>query len=327
MPPKHHQAHITAVLRDPHVSSPTSPSSTTSSSTATSYEQRIGAARRRHSIKHDAADLPFFPPHAGGIADAAAGDEHDGEGVGNVPSTPTQVLSSLKDYDEFAKKEGERGRFTVGLTEMPDWYVDNMYLLRGYRRITNSYLGCIKSLSYLHNETGNVLSHAFGFAGFIVLAQVFYGWLTVETSTWADYLIMGTFFLGAVVCLGLSTTFHLCCCHSRGVAAIWLRGDYVGIVTLIMYGDDETSALISSGVIYFIGAVVYASRVPERWAPGKFDIWFHSHQIFHILVVAAAVVHYYGVVEQQRWWHTNNHQCALSPDQVVRTLLGKLYIP
>ncbi|TPX59883.1 hypothetical protein PhCBS80983_g02144 [Powellomyces hirtus] len=383
MPPKA-QAHITAVMND-----------TCSSQESSSYEQRIGEARnrRRHSLKgSDRSDLAATSPNG----EPEVVDSH-------VPTTPKEVLANLEDYYSYKPKQGEVNRFTVALKDMPEWYVDNVYLLRGYRRITNSYLGCVKSLTYLHNETGNVLSHALGAAGFIVLAQVFYGWLTVETSTWADMLIMGTFFLGAVVCLGLSTTFHLCCCHSRGVAAIWLRGDYVGIVTLIMgsfvpsiyygffcnpslqavyltiivifgitticitvspkffapkyrllrtglfvsmgltgivplahaltkYGYHMTrhalssGALISSGVIYFIGAVVYTARVPERWAPGKFDIWFHSHQIFHVLVVAAAVVHYFGVVEQQRWWHTHNHQCALSPEQLVRNLVTRFHL-
>ncbi|KAI8822169.1 hemolysin-III related-domain-containing protein [Fimicolochytrium jonesii] len=365
---------------------------------STSYEQRLGAARRRRSVTIGEAEYSATHPPAAkgkGKNNATAADPP------LVPTTPSAVLSSLDDYKPLPAKEGEPNRFTVPITDIPDWYVDNVYLLRGYRRITNSYLGCVKSLSYLHNETGNVLSHGVGAAGFIVLAQVFYGWLTVETSTWADKTIMGLFFLAAIVCLGLSTTFHLCCCHSRGVAAIWLRGDYVGIVLLIMgsfvpsiyygffcnpslqavylsiivifgitticitvspkffapkyrllrtglfvamgftgvaplvhavvkYGSHMTKhalssgSLISSGIIYFIGAVVYISRVPERWWPGRFDIWFHSHQIFHILVVAAAFVHYLGVVEQQKWWHEHNRQCALSPDQIVRNLIGKL---
>ncbi|XP_066285268.1 uncharacterized protein [Branchiostoma lanceolatum] len=49
------------------------------------------------------------------------------------------------------------------------------------------------------------------------------------------------------------------------------------------------------GLLYIVGAVMYATRVPERFFPGKFDLWFHSHQIFHVLVVAAAFVHYHGM--------------------------------
>lgn len=51
------------------------------------------------------------------------------------------------------------------------------------------------------------------------------------------------------------------------------------------------------GVLYIAGAIMYATRVPERWFPGKCDIWFQSHQIFHVLVVAAAFVHLYGICQ------------------------------
>ncbi|KAH8417854.1 hypothetical protein KR222_007329 [Zaprionus bogoriensis] len=55
--------------------------------------------------------------------------------------------------------------------------------------------------------------------------------------------------------------------------------------------------LILMGLLYILGALLYALRVPERWFPGKFDIWFQSHQIFHVLVIAAAFVHYHGISE------------------------------
>lgn len=41
--------------------------------------------------------------------------------------------------------------------------------------------------------------------------------------------------------------------------------------------------LIISGAIYLTGAILYAARIPERFYPGKCDIWFQSHQIFHVL--------------------------------------------
>ncbi|CAF4010309.1 unnamed protein product [Adineta steineri] len=53
--------------------------------------------------------------------------------------------------------------------------------------------------------------------------------------------------------------------------------------------------LVVMAVLYITGACLYAARIPERLAPGYFDIWFQSHQIFHIFVVAAACVHYYGL--------------------------------
>mmetsp|Transcript_15130 Transcript_15130/g.32811 ORF Transcript_15130/g.32811 Transcript_15130/m.32811 type:complete len:509 (+) Transcript_15130:114-1640(+) len=55
------------------------------------------------------------------------------------------------------------------------------------------------------------------------------------------------------------------------------------------------------GAIYIMGAFVFALRVPERWFPGKFDLFLHSHQIFHVAVVAAAVIHYRSVMLMLEW--------------------------
>ncbi|XP_074581908.1 heptahelical transmembrane protein ADIPOR2-like isoform X2 [Curcuma longa] len=45
-------------------------------------------------------------------------------------------------------------------------------------------------------------------------------------------------------------------------------------------------------VAYASGAMVYASRIPERWRPGEFDLVGHSHQIFHVLVLVGALTHF-----------------------------------
>lgn len=55
--------------------------------------------------------------------------------------------------------------------------------------------------------------------------------------------------------------------------------------------------LLLMAVLYIFGACLYAARIPERLFPGKFDIWFQSHQIFHVFVVAAAYVHYHGITK------------------------------
>ncbi|XP_041465191.1 adiponectin receptor protein 1-like [Lytechinus variegatus] len=53
--------------------------------------------------------------------------------------------------------------------------------------------------------------------------------------------------------------------------------------------------MILMACLYISGALLYAIRIPERFFPGKCDIWFQSHQIFHVLVLAAAFVHYHGI--------------------------------
>lgn len=54
--------------------------------------------------------------------------------------------------------------------------------------------------------------------------------------------------------------------------------------------------VITQGALYIIGAATYAARIPEKWSPGKYDIWGSSHQIFHVLVVLAAGTHLVGLV-------------------------------
>uniref|UniRef100_A0AC35U729 Adiponectin receptor protein n=1 Tax=Rhabditophanes sp. KR3021 TaxID=114890 RepID=A0AC35U729_9BILA len=54
--------------------------------------------------------------------------------------------------------------------------------------------------------------------------------------------------------------------------------------------------LLIMGFCYLFGATLYATRTPERFFPGKCDIWFQSHQMFHLFVDLAAIIHFYGIV-------------------------------
>lgn len=51
------------------------------------------------------------------------------------------------------------------------------------------------------------------------------------------------------------------------------------------------------GIIYILGAAMYVIRVPERFLPGRFDIFGHSHQFLHFAVVIACMIHYNEAVE------------------------------
>ncbi|XP_051911983.1 adiponectin receptor protein 2 [Hippocampus zosterae] len=68
--------------------------------------------------------------------------------------------------------------------------------------------------------------------------------------------------------------------------------------------------LFLMATLYITGACLYAARIPERFFPGKCDIWFHSHQLFHILVVAGAFVHFHGVSNLQEFRYTAGAGCA-----------------
>lgn len=63
------------------------------------------------------------------------------------------------------------------------------------------------------------------------------------------------------------------------------------------YVSISLTSMLSFGLYYIVGALIYAFRIPEKYFPGKFDIMFHSHQIFHVFVVVAALIHLFNIQE------------------------------
>jgi len=264
----------------------------------------------------------------------------------------------------------------LSFAKLPGWMKDNEFLQFGHRPELNSFKECFKSVFGLHSETGNIWTHLIGFIAFVTVTIVFYVKpLCDQCHTDLDLkekLVFLYFFVGAILCLGLSSLFHTVCCHSEHVSKLFCKLDYVGISLLIVgsfipwlyYGfycqfvpklvymlsisllgvtaiivtmldRFSTSAyrpvraglfvalggfgfvpachqlivlgwenalveaalhrVLIMGGLYILGAVLYGARIPERFLPGKCDIWFHSHQIFHVLVVAAAFVHLHGM--------------------------------
>lgn len=61
--------------------------------------------------------------------------------------------------------------------------------------------------------------------------------------------------------------------------------------------------------LYLVGMLIYIFKAPERFFPGRFDIWFHSHQIWHVFVLLAAMVHFFTVAGMYMHWETMEHHC------------------
>jgi adiponectin receptor len=78
--------------------------------------------------------------------------------------------------------------------------------------------------------------------------------------------------------------------------------------------------VICMGLMYVLGGCLYASRIPERWFPGKFDLWLHSHQIFHLLVVGAALVHYKGTMAALKFRHTHLSTCDIERTWLLQSV-------
>ncbi|KAL0633769.1 hypothetical protein Q9L58_007308 [Maublancomyces gigas] len=250
------------------------------------------------------------------------------------------------------------------------------------RPASSSFRKSFASLHYLHNETVNIYSHLLGAISFALIGIYIHQVLPPRyaSSTRADILAFGTFFVSAAICLGMSATYHTISNHSHAVAKFGNKLDYLGIVVLIMgsfipsvyygfwchrkltltywsmisilgvgcatvstvssfrtptwrpfraamfvamggsavvpvihglklYGRAELNGrmglgwMLLEGALYISGATIYAARIPEKWNPGRYDLYGSSHQIFHFLVVAAAGTHLVGLVRSFDYLH------------------------
>ncbi|EXJ90434.1 hypothetical protein A1O1_03535 [Capronia coronata CBS 617.96] len=87
---------------------------------------------------------------------------------------------------------------------------------------------------------------------------------------------------------------------------------------LLLYGWKEMwirsgmPYFFLEGLVYGIGAFFFVTRIPESIWPGSFDIWFSSHQLFHIFVVLASLVHLYGVWAAFDWNYENQRVCPIN---------------
>ena len=61
--------------------------------------------------------------------------------------------------------------------------------------------------------------------------------------------------------------------------------------------------------LYGVGVVIYVFKVPERLVPGRFDVWFHSHQLWHVFVLAASVVHFFTCITAYMRWESMVLHC------------------
>ena len=125
---------------------------------------------------------------------------------------------------------------TLLFEDLPDWYQDNPHIKTGYRKISNSALSCLHSCTALHNETMNIYTHgipALFLTFFLVFLQLKITEYFPEAST-LDRLVIGANVAAAIVTFALSASYHTLISHSPSVSSLWLRIDYVGILTLIL---------------------------------------------------------------------------------------------
>lgn len=233
-----------------------------------------------------------------------------------VLTLPLQAHHAMEKMEEFVYKVWEGRWRVIPYDVLPDWLKDNDYLLHGHRPPMPSFRACFKSIFRIHTETGNIWTHLLGFVLFLFLGILtmlrpnMYFMAPLQEKPRLIYL--------SIVCvLGISAIIvaqwdrFATPKHRQTRAGVFLGLGLSGVVPTMHFtiaeGFVKATTVGQMGwfflmaVMYITGAGLYAARIPERFFPGKFDIWFQSHQIFHVLVVAAAFVHFYGVSNLQEF--------------------------
>ena len=120
--------------------------------------------------------------------------------------------------------------------DLPKWYQDNPNVHTHYRPVSHSHQTCLRSLTYLHNESLNIYTHLFPAVLTILSQPLLHHHLRTSfpNSTLADRTIIHLNILAFSTTLTLSTIYHTLMSHSQHVSLLCLRLDYVGILTLIL---------------------------------------------------------------------------------------------
>ena len=151
---------------------------------------------------------------------------------------PAQTTGSERSYsqklDNMPLLQAAKERFLLLFDELPEWAKDNEYILSGWRPETNSYWESVKSMGYIHNETGNIYTHLFAAFWMVGLGSwwsVYANERYIDTGL-DDGIIFFLFFLGGTVCYLLSTTYHVLSNHSHATHLFCLELDFLGILTI-----------------------------------------------------------------------------------------------
>uniref|UniRef100_A0A8C4SYZ0 Adiponectin receptor 2 n=1 Tax=Erpetoichthys calabaricus TaxID=27687 RepID=A0A8C4SYZ0_ERPCA len=163
-------------------------------------------------------------------------DEQDQLSEGFMGIAPLlQAHHAMEKMEEFVHKVWEGRWRVIPHDVLPDWLKDNDYLLHGHRPPMPSFRACFKSIFRIHTETGNIWTHLLGCLFFLCLG-VFYMFRPNISfvAPVQEKVVIGMFFLGAILCLSFSWLFHTVYCHSEGVSRVFSKLDYSGIAFLIM---------------------------------------------------------------------------------------------
>ena len=161
----------------------------------------------------DAQETETLLRNRSGPNKSDSSDEPD-DLIDSVLDVPTRCAEQAKEVGKMVVQ------YVVDRSHLPNWLLDNEYLISGHRPPMPSVKECFASIFRIHTETVNIWTHLLGTLFFIVVG------LRVITRPSSEVhiekkLTFGAFFLGAIVCLLFSTLYHTLYCHSPKIAKLF----------------------------------------------------------------------------------------------------------
>ena len=130
-------------------------------------------------------------------------------------------------------------------------------------------------------------------------ANVFYFYSFANAPGWRALYIIITSLLGlATQPIALMDYFQQKRYHSLRASLFIGFGVWCIVPTLHTLSIPQTDPAlftkafwlyIASNISFGLGALLYAIRIPECWAPGRFDLLFHSHNLLHISCITGTL--------------------------------------
>lgn len=149
--------------------------------------------------------------------------------------------------------------------------------------------------------------------------SIYYGLhcnLTLQKFYWALMTAV------ALTCAIFTCTPSFCSPKFRSYRAAMYSGlGLTGVIFathgILLHGWHEQSKrmaldwMILMALLNFIGAGMYAARIPEKRFPYTFDIIGGSHQIFHSMVILAGLAHHVGMLKALDYTRGPHGSCEL----------------
>ncbi|KAF7914750.1 uncharacterized protein EAE98_011449 [Botrytis deweyae] len=159
---------------------------------------------------------------------------------------PSPLIQSQDSLTHSQDSTSPSPKCLITYDDLPSWHQDNPSIYTSYRPITHSLRESLKTFFTLHNETLNIHTHSLPFLISLLLTGLIFYIFSIHfpTSPLVDRFIFSLFFLTTMICMGFSMGYHTLMNHSKGIAEIWLKLDFVGIVLAIL-GDFVTGIYVA----------------------------------------------------------------------------------